>query len=451
MSTFVRGMAFLVAIAFDLAVPMGWSAEDGYGIPDSVKVMPVLFVPRDEKVPSPEDQELFLKHLAWTRERFRELLDGDTFELAKPEVVRGDRPLDFYRKQPENGAPDVVAELLAHFKLTRFNNPYVFCIALANSHDGFPAGGGRPINGGFNTGGGMMFIASSQLRLNQHYQATLQHELGHAFGLLHPDAYGYDIKTNPSIMSYSEANFTDGFRPSPRPAILIPEDRRGLALNDRVFSRTTFDPMRDIPSGEAMSPRILSLPPMNLPGHPDFYPKVTTDSGELLRSKVANIVSGEIKPSAGPGITYDPSNMWHSDRNLEKPATLTFEFPFEIELTGLGIHSQHSGLDHEVVAMQFEARDVVAKSKAGVKARVKGKDGSGGGNVTGTAGEFRSIVEQKVTEVDAAVSFPRTRARIWRLTLEPGKSRTLVIRGLRFLDGTEEVIPRQIPYAMAEK
>jgi hypothetical protein len=412
----VRGLSVFFSLCFPIA-----AVADGYNLPAQVKVLPVAFVPDGAAVPPPADQNLFLRHLNWSQERYAELLGGDTFELAQPTiaVVRGARPLDFYRNRPENGAPEIVVELLGHFKVTRFDNPYVFCILIANPRDDYPVGGGRTINGGYNSGGGMMFIASSQLRRNKHFQTTLQHELGHAFGLPHPDVYGYDIKTNPSIMSYSAANFTDNFKPSPTPGVLIPEDWRGLALNDRVFAKTTFDAGRDVTADYKLSPRIVPLGPMTLPGLPDFYPAVTTDAGEAVRSKVANVVMGEIKPSAGPGITYDPKNMWHSEKLPDRPAMLTFAFPFAVELTGIGIHSQHSALDHAVTAMKLETIDGDAN---------------------------RVVAEQKVAEIDATVTFPATTGTVWKLTLEPGKSRTIVIRGIRFLNGEREVVPHMVTY-----
>lgn len=419
-ATNVAWVACFLTVATILSVP-STSFADGYNLPSQVKVLPIAFVPKGAAVPTPADQSLFLRHLNWSRERYAELLDGDTFELAQSTiaVVHGAKPLDFYRNRPENGAPEIVVELLEHFKVTRFDNPYVFCIVVANPRDDYPVGGGRAINGGYNSGGGIMFIASSQLRRNKHFQATLQHELGHAFGLPHPDVYGYDMKANPSIMSYSAANFTDGFKPSPTPGVLIPEDRRGLALNDRVFAKTTFDRERDVPAGYKLSPRIVPLGPMTLPGLPDFYPAVTTDAGEAVRSKVANVVMGEIKPSAGPGVTYDPGNMWHSDMLPDRPATLTFTFPFVVELTGIGIHSQHSGGYHEVTAMKLETVD---------------------GDTT------QVVAEQMVTEIDATVAFPATTGTVWKLTLQPGKSRILVIRGIRFLSGEREVVPHMVPY-----
>jgi hypothetical protein len=158
---------------------------------------------------------------------------------------------------------------------------------------------------------------------------------------------------------------------------------------------------------------------MELPGVPDFYPKVTTDAGEAARSKVINVVSGEIKPSAGPGITYDAKNMWHSEKLPGKSATLDITFPFAVELTGIAIHSQHSGRGHEATAM-----------------RLKAVDGD----------DSRLVAQQKIAEVDAVVSFPKTTAQSWKLTLETGKSTILVIRGLRFFNGEKEVVPHMVPY-----
>lgn len=390
-----------------------------YSLPDRVKVLPVAFVPQGEKDPTPDEQKLFLKHLKWSQERYREMLDGDTFELAesKVQVVSGAKPLDFYRKPPERGAPDIVSELLTHLKLTRFNCPYVFCILLMNSKDSFPEGGGRSINGGINTGGGMMYIASWELTHNTHFQTTLQHELGHAFGLPHVDVYGYDMKANVSIMSYNPAHHCQGFEPSKTPGALIPEDRRGLALNGRVFAKTTFNPIRDVPFGYSLSKRIVPLGPMTLPGQPAFYPQITTTGGEDVFSKVINIVREEIKPSSGPGITYDPGTMWHSKPLASGKATLEITFPFPVTLTGVAIHSQHSGIHHEATAMRLETNDQAPTL----------------------------VVEKPVKSIDETVTFAPTEATKWSLTLTAGASRILIIRGLQFFNGDEEVCPHMVP------
>lgn len=399
------------------------AARSGYdAIPDRVQVLPVAFVPKDQSPPDPAETKLFGEHLQIARARYREMLHGDTFDFAperRLKVVRGRHDLDHYRRARERGAPDMVAELLDELELTRFSNPYVFCILVMNAEDSFPEGGGRPINGGANLGGGMLYIASFELKRNEHFQSTLQHELGHSFGLPHVDVYGYPIQGTDSIMSYNPAHHSQGLQPSPTPGTLIAEDRRALALNDRVFAKTTFLPLRDIPVGGAISPRIVPLGPMTLPGHPDFYPVVTTDAGEELGSRAVNVIQGEIKPSAGPGITYDPGNMWHSKPLPGGKAVLEIEFPFAIAADELVIHSQHSGIDHEVSAMKLERLD--------------------------GSGSAAAIADQRVGSIEEAVSFEPTESRQWRLTLRTGKTPFLVLRGLDFRRKGKPVVPRLIP------
>ncbi len=392
-----------------------------YSLPERVSVMPVAFVPKGEPSPTDEQRQLFIEHIQWSQKRYEELLSGDTFHIAKlgVEVVEGQRPLDYYRNARERGAPDLVAELLEHFQVSRFKCPYVFCIMFMNSKDRFPEGGGRTINGGMNTGGGMLHISSGELTQNEHYQCTLQHELGHAFGLPHVDVYGYDMQKNDSLMSYNPKHHNKGKQPSATPGMLIPEDRRALALNDRVFPKTTFDPLKHVPAGYTIAKRIIPLGPMELPGHPDFYPRVTTTAGEDVGSKVINIVREEIKPSAGPGITYDQNTMWHSKPLSDGFAELQITFPMRVRLSGLAIHSQHSGIDHNATAMRLEARD---DSKRLIAA------------------------EQPLKSVDELVRFEPIESKQWSLRLQAGSSRTLVIRGLRFFDGDEEVLPRMVPF-----
>ncbi len=355
------------------------------------------------------------------------MLRGDTFEIAgegRLRVVHGRKQLDDYRRARERGAPDMVAELLAEFGLTRFSNPYVFCILVMNARDSFPDGGGRPINGGVNLGGGMMYIASFELTHNAHFQTTLQHELGHGFGLPHVDVYGYSMQESDSIMSYNPAHHSRGLQPSSTPGRLIPEDRRALALNDRVFANTTFTPARDISRGGRISPRIVPLGPMTLPGHPDFYPVVTTDGGEYLESRAVNAIQGEIKPNAGPGITYDPENMWHSKPLPGGKATLEIAFPFPVDADELVIHAQHSGLHHEVSAMRLESLD--------------------------EAGSPVVLAERSVGSADQAVAFRPTRSRKWRLTLRTGRTAMIVLRGLEFRRSGKPIVPRLVPRALED-
>jgi hypothetical protein len=231
------------------------------------------------------------------------------------------------------------------------------------------------------------------------------------------DVYGYDMKANASIMSYNPAHHCQGFQPSSTPGALIPEDRRGLALNDRVFAKTTFNPIRDVPVGYSLSKRIVPLGPMTLPGQPDFYPQITTTGGEDVFSKVVHIVREEIKPSSGPGITYDAGTMWHSKPLPNGKATLEIAFQFPVTLTGIAVHSQHSGIHHEATAMRLETND-----------------------------QSRTlVVEKPLKSIDETVTFAPTEAAKWSLTLTAGASRILVIRGLQFFNGDEEICPHLVP------
>ena len=391
--------------------------------PREVKVLPVFFVPKGELPPTSAQTKLLLRHLDWSRTRYRELLRNQTtFAVApeKPFVYRSKRPLTFYRKQPEGSAPQIVSELLAKLKWTRYNCPYVLLVVVMNPKDDFPVPGGRSLNGGFDTGGGVIVLSSFSLDQIPNFQSTLQHELGHAFGLPHVEVYGYDMKSNDSLMAYNLKHHTNGFRPSGTPGKLIPEDFRGLALNQRVFPKLRFDPAKDIPQGYTISERLVILGPMKIPDQPDGV-KITTESGQEFGSKVANIVQGRILPSKKPGeVKFDQNTMWHSGKTATKWVSVEITFPYAVELTRVAVHSQHSGEYHAAQGVRVAVRESEDK--------------------------FRVVIEKNLKSVDDTVTLPKTKGRVWQFEFRAGESEVVVIRGLRFFSGDDELFPPVIPY-----
>ena len=312
----------LLALAALLLVPAFARAQSAVP-PRAVKVLPVFFVPEGEAAPSDEQVAKLLKHLDWSQKRYKELLRNKvTFAVApgKPRVVRSGRDLAFLRKQPENGAPEVVGELLADLKVSRFACPYVLLTVVMNPRDDFPVSGGRPLNGGVNTGGGVVQVSSFALDRVPNFQSTLQHALGHAFGLPHVDVYGYDAKSSDSMMSYNPAHHTRNFEPSSTPGKFIPEDLRALALNQRVFPKLAFDPTKDVPAGYLLGKQIVTLGPMKITGQPDARPEFVTESGEDFGSKVTNLSKGQIGPNktTARASTFDPEH--HVALGQDSPA-----------------------------------------------------------------------------------------------------------------------------------
>jgi hypothetical protein len=388
--------------------------------PDRVEVLPVFFVAADAAAPGDELRSLVRRHLDWSQKRFGEMLGGrDTFALSdRPApIVRGAKPLSYYRERPEGGAPEMVAETFEHFGVDRFSCPYVFALIVMNEHDDWPPGGGRPFNGGFNTGGGFLVLSSFLVMAGKNAQSTLQHELGHSFGLPHVDTYGYDMGSSLSIMSYNEALHTRGFEPGDQVATLIPEDVRGLAYNDRVFAHLAFDARRDVPDGYALAAPVW-LGPMWIPGQPDCVVRCTTRSGEEFSTCAQNAVQGRIVPNSGPGVTFDARTMWQSGETETGWVELEVTFPFEVGLDSISISTEHSGRYHRARAVAIEA----------------------------WVGEgWSPVVAADLDAADSRVSFKRTAAERWRVRLRAGESRIVTVRGLRFFDGPCEVFGPLVP------
>jgi hypothetical protein len=357
-----------------------------------------------------------MRHLTWSQTAYKELLrDHVTFEIARkvPLLVESPRPLAFFRSRPENGAPEFVAELLQHLQHNRYTCPYIILTVVMNPQDAFPKQGGRSLNGGVNAGGGFVQLSSFVLDKAGNLQSLLRHELGHALGLPHVDVYGYDMKSNRSIMAYNSRHETNGFQESRTPGALIPEDLRLLSLNQRVFPKLRFQPQKDVPRGYELRDKIEYLMPMKIPGQPDGI-RVTTTSGEMFDSRVGNIVQGRIKPSRDDGsVQFDPATMWHSGNDSNGWVTADLVFPMAVELTAIRVHSQHSG-----------------KYNAARAARISIQSGGG---------QWEVVVEQAVHNIDERVAFGGTQAQTWRLQLAPGSSNRVAVRGLQLYSGDTEI------------
>lgn len=409
-------------IAFLISVTTCIEFAAAQMLPDKVSVLPVFVIPKGERPPTNVDKLLLMKHLKWSQQRYREMLGNrDTFQFEpKPDVFRSKFSIDQFKKG--NAADLVTEELLAHYKTDRYSCKYVFLALFANPGERYPGGGGRPINGGINTGGGIVVISTNALRTSKNFQSTLQHELGHSFGLTHVDAYGYHMKRNASIMSYNPSHHTNEFQPSKTPGSLIPEDVRSLALNDRVFSKLEFNNELDLPNGYEIKP-IRILGPMSLPDNPMIL--VETSNGEINGSSVQNVVHSRIRPSLNRGkIEYDQKTMWHSSKLDNGIASLTLTFPMPVSLDRIHVYSQHSGKHHEATAIRISTRR--------------------------STGKWREVTQSSIEVPDEEVVFKKTNSKNWKIELKAGESNVIVVRGLRFYDGERELFPPLVPM-VAEK
>jgi hypothetical protein len=420
-SKILIGTAFLFSI-LALRFP---NHSVGQDVDRQVKVLPVFFVPKGEAKPTRAEAVGLQRHLSWSQRRFREMLDGkSTFEIEgdRPEVYMAEKGLAFYRRQPEGGAPAMVDELLRWKNTDRFSCNRIFLAVMMNPKDKFPKAGGRPFNGGFNTGGGIVKLPSYGLNNSPNFQSTMQHELGHSFGLVHVVAYGYDMKRNNSIMAYNKKHHTNGFNPATQRGELIPEDYRGLGLNSRVFKNLKFRESKHVPDDYKLAP-LRNLKPMTIPNHAKV--KVTTKDGETYGSKVQYLIHTRIPKSIDRGKPeFDKKNMWHSGKLKSGWATVTLKFPHKATVDRVLVYSQHSGKAHRAVAVEALTVDSKGKTESRSKIQMHGQD--------------------------AELQFSPVSSTVWQMRFKAGKSGKVVIRGVRFFGNGVELFPPLIPVKAEE-
>ena len=238
-----------------------------------LEVLPVLFIPRDANWITQRDIDLYsfliFSHLELAQKHYKSLLKTDTFKISGEPlfVFRSKNDDAYYLEQLANHIPgrySSTAEILRARNQDRYSSNNILVIIYVRAkprlHGKPVLGGGRPFNGAPNTGGGSLELELSSLLYDEFYsfQAALNHEIGHTFGLQHPDVYGYDQKINESNMSYNPIIFSRGLNPVSGGKYyggkFNPEEFFTLAQNKRAFPEFRYVPTEHNPDGRIIKP-----------------------------------------------------------------------------------------------------------------------------------------------------------------------------------------------------
>ncbi|MGC9964770.1 MAG: hypothetical protein ABSE08_05140 [Syntrophobacteraceae bacterium] len=238
----------------------GWTSP----MPQRLVVLPVFFIPTDASISERELRsaaDVLQSHLQLAQNKYKALLETDTFPISdrKYNFCHAAHTSAFYdlhgRKKALNAGDQVkpedmdashliVKEILDWNHDNRMDSRTVYLTLFVRPNNQAPGshsfGGGRTFNGPPNMGGGYVEMEMYSLLYDKPYpfQSTVVHELGHGFGLLHVNCFGYDMSTNGSIMSYNLKHHTKGLQPSA--GTFNAEDYFILSQNKLAFPNFSF-------------------------------------------------------------------------------------------------------------------------------------------------------------------------------------------------------------------
>ncbi len=221
-----------------------------------IEVLPVLYIPSDATWVTQRDIDLYsyliFAHLELAQAHYKARLKTDTFKISS-------EPLFVYRAPHDDADGPSVAEILRARHQDRYSSNNIFVVVYVHAKPraaGKKAlGVGRTFNGAPNTGGGSLELELTAVTYDDYpgFNAALIHELGHTFGLVHPDLYGYDLGTNGSNMSYNPKS-GGHFMNAPMFGQFNPEEYYTLGQNKRVFPDFQYIAAVHNPTGKKFRP-----------------------------------------------------------------------------------------------------------------------------------------------------------------------------------------------------
>ncbi len=431
-----------------------------------IAVKPIVFFPRGVRPTGAWNAVWTTTHEA-ALAKYLQMLDGrDTFELAPLRVMSGRFTAAEYmdlcfggfglkhrdelgrKEECSEGVETVLAEILTQpFEddrhHTRYTLPFCLSVLMVDPDKEWGHGGGRPLNGETNLGGGVLVIPSWHLDEGT-LTSTLVHELGHTFGLVHSNGRGpqgedealafqeteqykcyYDLWASPSVMSYNKNNQTNATEVDDIPGCLLGDEIHALSGNKNVFPNLTFNPRLDFgcaapgscpPHDGILREAYIGPMPM-VWCTSDFESWIDAAASFRLNDVPARWILG-----SHPGIGWVPDHMWHSsEANDEGWVSLEVTFPMPVELDRMIVYTEHSGQHHRAEQVQVERE--------------------------ATDGTWEFVKRVNAPGPDTEVEFPTAEAWRWRIALRAGASKFVVVRGLRFFKGDYEWFPPLGPHA----